>query len=269
MGFDRAFQATATFASPDRLDSFRRHINPDWIEEALAATGTATARRRRLPAEQVIWVVLGMGLFRDRPIEDVVSKLGLALPGKKGDTVARSSVSQARERLGSEPLEWLFDRCAKTWALRSAEEQRWRGLALYVMDGSTVRIPDTEENRIAFGDQNARDGTKSGYPMVRIVVLMVLRSHLLAGANLGRYGGTYELEYAKPLLGAIPDNSLTVVDRGYFSAALLLDIESNGTQRHWLTRGKSNLKARVLKRLAKGDELASDTVGARRPSESI
>jgi len=32
-------------------------------------------RRRRLPADHVIGVVLGMGTFRDRPIEDVLSKL--------------------------------------------------------------------------------------------------------------------------------------------------------------------------------------------------
>jgi len=55
----------------------------------------ATVRRRRLPVEEVVWVVLGMALFRDRPIEDVVSKLDLALPGG-GGTIARSSVSQAR-----------------------------------------------------------------------------------------------------------------------------------------------------------------------------
>src|SRR5579863_8863265 len=113
MGFDRAFHATATYASPPDLDGFRRHINAAWIEQALAATGTATVRRRRLPAEQVIWVVVGMGLFRDRRVEDVVSKVDLALPGTT-PTVARSSVSQARERVGSEPIRWLFERCAST-----------------------------------------------------------------------------------------------------------------------------------------------------------
>ncbi|KYF79231.1 hypothetical protein BE11_38105 [Sorangium cellulosum] len=56
----------------------------EWIEQALAATGTATLRRRRLPAEQVIWLVLGMALMRDRPIEEVVTKLDLALPGANG-----------------------------------------------------------------------------------------------------------------------------------------------------------------------------------------
>jgi hypothetical protein len=132
MGWDLALAATATYAKPEQFETFRRHIDPAWIEEALTTTGTATVRRRRLPVEEVVWVVLGMALFRDRPIEDVVSKLDLALPGG-GGTVARSSVSQARARLGSEPMKWLFERSASAWAHASADAHRWRDLALYGM----------------------------------------------------------------------------------------------------------------------------------------
>jgi hypothetical protein len=206
MGLDLAFAATATYAKPEQFETFRRHIDAAWIEQAFAATGTATVRRRRLPAEEVVWVVLGMALFRDRPIEDVVSKLELALPG--GGTVARSSVSQARARLGSEPMQWLFERSASEWAHASAAAHRWHGLALYGIDGSRLRVPDTPENRAHFGGQSGRQGSESGYPMARIVALMVLRSHLLAGVWLGPYGGTHELEPAKQLRTSIRDEWL-------------------------------------------------------------
>ena len=46
--------------SEDFLPKFVASLDPEWIEEALAATGTATIRRRRLPAEQVVWLVIGM-----------------------------------------------------------------------------------------------------------------------------------------------------------------------------------------------------------------
>lgn len=251
MGFNEALHATAAYASPTDLDGFRRHIDPAWIEQALEATGTATVRRRRLPAEQVIWVVLGMGLFRERPQEDIVSKLDLALPGV--GTVARSSVSQARERVGSKPLRWLFERAGATWAHRSAEAYTWRGLRLYGMDGSTLRVADTPENREEFGGQLSH-GKMSAYPMVRIVVLMALRSHLLAGASFGPYEGVNEIQYAKPLCESIPGESLTILDRAYFGAALLVGIES-GAERHWLTRAKSNLKMKVIERLGEGDDI--------------
>lgn len=270
MGWELALAATATYAKPEQFETFRRHIDPVWIESALAATGTATVRRRRLPVEEVVWVVLGMALFRDRPIEDVVSKLDLALPGG-GGTVSRSSISQARARLGSEPMKWLFERSGSTWAHASADAHRWRGLALYGIDGSSLRVPDTPENREHFGGQSGRKGSESGYPMARIVALMVLRSHLLAGAWLGPYGGTNELDPAKQLRACIPEDSLTVVDRGFLAAPMLLGIETSGRNRHWLTRAKSNSKWRVLESLGKGDELVEMNVSshARRQDPSL
>lgn len=261
MAWDAAFVATATWAKPEQLETFRRNLDPQWIEAALSATGTGTVRRRRLPVEEVVWVVLGMALYRDRPMEDIVSKLELALPGGSG-TVARSSVVQARQRLGSEAMKWLFERSASAWAHASADGHRWRGLALYGMDGSTLRVPDTPENRAHFGGQAGRKSSISGYPMVRLVALMVLRSHLLAGAWLGPYGGTGELGAAKELEGKVPSHSLTILDRGFFAAPLLVGIERAGNSRHWLTRAKSNNKWRVVERLGKGDELVEMDVSA-------
>jgi hypothetical protein len=137
---------------PEQFNQFQHDLPAEWIEEALYATGTATVRRRRLPAEQVVWLVIGMAMMRDRPIVDVVDKLDLALPknGKRGP-VARSAVTQARAKLGDEPLEWLSLRSAGTWAHQSADRHRWRSLALYGVDGTTLRIPDSDENRAHFG----------------------------------------------------------------------------------------------------------------------
>jgi hypothetical protein len=86
-------------------------------------------RKRRLPAEQVIGVVLGVAPFRDRPLKDVVSKLDHALPSD-GSTVARSSIAQARKKLGSEAPRWLFELREEKWAHQSAHDHPWRGLDL-------------------------------------------------------------------------------------------------------------------------------------------
>ena len=65
---------------PGELGHFQQHIDDEWIAEALASTGTATLRRRRLPAEQVVWLVIGMALMRNESIDRVVDFLDLALP---------------------------------------------------------------------------------------------------------------------------------------------------------------------------------------------
>ena len=146
--FAEALAYTASLTS-GVYTTFRRHLDPLWplwIEEALATTGTATVRKRRLPAEQVVWLVIGMALLRDRPIAEVVRQLDLAMPSGDGRrTVASSSVSQARARLGADPMEWLYERTATQWAVASADRDRWRGLALYGIDGTTIRVPDSKD----------------------------------------------------------------------------------------------------------------------------
>jgi hypothetical protein len=250
-----ALTVTAT-VTPEKLDTFAKRLDVAWIEEALLATGTATIRRRRLPAEQVVWLVVGMALMRDLPIVDVVRQLDLALPGRGATrSVAPSAVAAARARLGAAPLEWLFLRSAAQWAHESADRHRWRGLAVYGVDGSTLRVPDTEGNRAHFGGQAAGAGRgDSGYPMVRVVALMALRSHLIASANFGPYT-VDERTYAQSVWSAIPDNSVTLLDRMYLQASVLVPLTSGATNRHWLSRAKTTTKWRVVKKLGKGDEL--------------
>jgi hypothetical protein len=257
-------------AADELLPKFVASLDPGWIDEALAATGTATIRRRRLPAEQVVWLVIGMCIFRDQSMRQLVAELDLALPGTRGVRVAPSAIVQARERLGDEPLRWLFERTASAWAHSSARAHAWRGLAVYGADGTTIRVPDSVENRSHFGGQDTRWDSTSGYPLVRMVTLMALRSHLLAGAQFGSYA-TSESVLSEKLWPLVPDESLTVVDRGFFSARILLGIEHGGSNRHWLTRARSTLAYKRVKRFAAGDELIELNVSgeARRKDPSL
>lgn len=249
----RMAERVLTPQSGELFPKFVASLAPEWIEEALEATGTATIRKRRLPAEQVVWLVIGMCIFRDLSMKELVATLDLALPGKRGVRVAPSSIVQARDRLGDEPIRWLFERIATTWGHASARKHAWRGLALYGADGTTVRIPDSVENRAHFGGQDTRWESTSGYPMVRMVTLMALRSHILAAARFGPYDS--EHVYANELWPLIPDDSLAIVDRNFLAARILIGLERGGTNRHWLTRATVRVKPRRLKRLAHGDEL--------------
>lgn len=259
MDLGGALEAVGAGERSASFDVFASSLDPRWIAQALAATGTATVRRRKLPAEQVVWIVIGMALYRDRSIQEVVHHLDLVLPagpapGAGGAAATSSAVVQARDRLGAAPLHSLFDQTAQQWAQASAEAHRWRGLAVYGIDGSTLRIPDTPENEQAFGRPGTSRGGKAGYPQLRLVALMVLRSHLLAGLSLGP-GSTGEVPLAEPLFEALPDHSLVILDRGFLSYARLHRLATTRSQRHWLVRAKSNLKWRTLEPLGPHDEL--------------
>ena len=82
-----------------------QHIDPQWIAQALAATGKASVRRRKLPAEQVLWLVIALAMYRHQSIAQIVAELDLVLPDEVNPGIASSAVTQARQRLGHAPPE--------------------------------------------------------------------------------------------------------------------------------------------------------------------
>lgn len=234
------------------LDRLARHVPEEWLEEALEATGVATVRRRRMPADRIVWLVVGMALFRNLPIEDVLKRLQIALPAKSGKAPARSGVAQARKRVGAEPVRHLFERTGEHWARHSADRYRWRGLSLWAVDGTSLRVPDSAENRAHFGGR-ANQRSDSGYPIARMVTLMAVRSHLIAAARIAPYS-TSELALAKSLWQEIPDDSLAIVDRGFLYAEVLVPLAARGN-RQWLTRARKNTSYKVIRKFGPGDEL--------------
>lgn len=64
---------TQTWAEPASLYCFQRAIPPEWIAQVLDSTNKASIRKRKRPAELVVWLIVGMGLYRDRSITDIVT----------------------------------------------------------------------------------------------------------------------------------------------------------------------------------------------------
>lgn len=227
------------------LDRLAEHLPTAWVENALAATGSASIRRRRLPAEQVVWLIIALALYRRQSMPEVLATLDLALPSVTAAPVSKSAVTQARQRLGAAPLEWLFAQTAQAWCRQDAERYTWHGLSLWAMDGTTFRTPDSADNRAHFGAQSYVSGKVASYPQVRAVSVTALPTHLVADMAFGEYGQN-EMQYAKALVGRIADHSLTVFDRGFLSAEILLGLTMSGQARHYLIPAKSNTKWEVL-----------------------
>ena len=248
-----ALEALIDLGPRGGLDRFAASLDPAWIEEALRSTGTASIRRRKLPAEQVVWLVLGMALYADRPIQAVLSHLGLV---ESGDgKVAASAVVQARYRLGPEPIRWLFERVAAAWA-NTPELDGYRGLALFGLDGTHLRVPDSDENFEHFGKPGGRSGSSdAGYPQLRMVALMNLSNRLLKAVRTGPFS-TSEQDLARTLWAEVPHNSLTLFDRGFLSYMNLLELVADGENRHVLMRLRADTTYEEFEELPDGSVLA-------------
>ncbi len=126
--------------APACLDRFVSLVDPGWIDEALHARGTASLRRPRLPADQVLWLVIGLALFGKQPTWHIVHPLVLD-QGATPRGPAPSVIVGARQRLGAAPLAWLINRLAHHWVQAApASNACFHGLLPLVGDGVNISL---------------------------------------------------------------------------------------------------------------------------------
>ena len=238
---------------PGVLDKFVASIDHDWIEKALAASGSASTRRRKFPAEQALWLVLGMGLFADRSIIDVVDHLNLVIPGVK--SLAASAVTKSRYRLGEKPLEHLFRTLSDAWSSPTLSEM-YKGHRLLALDGTCFRLQDTDENFEYFGKPGGRGGPgDAGYPQLRMACLLDVGTRLLVDAHFDRYK-VGEQTLARNI--KIPAGSLVLMDRGFSSYDAFYSI-ANTDQSDVLVRLRKTVNPEEVEVLPDGSELVTLT----------
>jgi len=185
----------------------------DQVQQILAETGKAS--ERDLPAHVIVYYATALALDAGSSTREVLRCLleGLRwLWGAEAVRVAgKSGISQARTRLGAEPLRRLHDRVVRpmaTRATRGAWHRRWR---LASLDGSCLDVADTEANRTAFGRPEASRG-ESAFPQLRFVALVENGTHVLFGARLGSFADG-ETTLAHAALPALQPGMLCLADR--------------------------------------------------------
>lgn len=226
-------------------------LEPDIIQSCLESNGVATLRKRKLPMDAMIWTVIGMSLFRTESVRQLINKLDIVLP-QEVDYVARSAVTQARKKLGSQVVKDVFHRTSEVWNDK-AEHPQWCGLNLLGVDGVVWRTPDTEANSSQFA-RTANKAYEAGYPQVRMVCMMELSSHLILDSAFDSVAEN-EMNLAAKLIDKVPDNSLTTFDKGFYSLGLLYDWQQKGVNTHWLLPLKKGTQYEEIRNLGKQDKL--------------
>ena len=130
------------------------------IRSALTESGKSSIRERELPAHVVMYYVIAQALFMQVSQREVLRGLlegvrwlfGPQVPQK---VTGKSGISQARSRLGWEPVKQLHDAVVKPIAVRKTRGAWYRNWQLVSLDGSTLDVADTKENRAAFGRPGA------------------------------------------------------------------------------------------------------------------
>lgn len=236
---------TVDLPHPPDFARLGEHLPYEWVEAALVTTDRASIRHRRLPAEQVVWLVIGLAIYRYKSVKEIVDSLDLAFFKPEEKCITSGATTQARQRLGPEPLKWLFETSAVRWIEQDQDKFLFNGLHMLAMDGTTLRLADSPANREHFGAQSYAKNTVSSYPQSKGVTLMMVATQLVRDARFGVYKSS-ELGLARELLPSVPDQSLTIVDRGFLSAELLVNLVRSGQNRHFLIPTKSNTKWKLV-----------------------
>lgn len=254
---------TLSECSPELRSNARDRIDPRWVDEALGRAGVLTVRRRKLPADVVVWMLIGANLVAGYAFDEVVRHLGLTPLSSRSRSQApptSSAVSEARARLGDVAMKELFDITAAHWgAGKETASFRFHGLRVLVADGTTFRLPDTASLAAEFGKPSGGRG-EAGYPMANALALIEADTHLVIDVELGS-STTAELAMFTTMTPRIPAETLTILDRNFDSLPHLWSLGDAERRRHWMVREDSRVRFRVVQELGPGDQLVAIRVG--------
>jgi len=232
---------------------------PELVDRVVAEAGRTEQRHRLLPARVVVYYVLGLALFSQASYEEVMRNLVEGLAWADGwaqawNVPTKAALSNARARLGPEPLKALFASVAGPLAAAGTKGAWYRRWRLMSIDGTSLDLADTAANVEEFGRPGSSRREEGGaFPQVRLVGLAECGTHALVDAAMGPCA-TGERALAREVLGSFEAGMLVLADRGFYGFDFWNEARASGADLLWRT--KSNHVLPVDERLGDGSYLS-------------
>jgi hypothetical protein len=202
-----------------------------------------------LPAWFLVWFVIALGLFcRDcsRPVFRWLQ------PFRRGATPRRTTLCEARKRLGVAPMRLLAEQVIRLQGKPATPGAFYRGMRTMALDGFVVDLPDTPSNERAFGRPGS-SRAPAAFPQARVLSLCETGSHVL-WRSLIKPCSRGEVPMADYLLRSLQKGMLLLWDRNFLSYQTVTEVRRRGA--HLLARIKSNLIFEPIRVLDDGSYLA-------------
>lgn len=241
------------------LKALETAIPAEAISSAIAQTQSNEERSRALPSHLVICQVIAMSLWSKASMRTVLKNLvdGLSEAwvrmGKYWRIPCKSSITEARQRVGAGVMSRLFHLVVKPLATIETPGAFLEGLRVMAVDGTVFDVPDTQSNARVFGYPGTRPGTRAAFPKVRLVLLIETGTHLIVDALMCPYR-IGERVRVKKLLRSVTEGMLLMWDRGLHSYTM---VQATLTPKcNYLGRVPKNVKFSVEKVLEDGSYLS-------------
>lgn len=232
-----AGQAGASLTDLISLGVLAASVPRDVIDTAVAVRGRGAKRAGgKLPPHVMVYFAMALALFAEDDYEEVMTRLSETLEGwgswDDAWTVPTSGgITQARARLGSEPMAEVFDTVAVPVAeelTRGAWLGAWRLMAI---DGFDWDTPDTKENAAEFG-YTGSGANRSPFPKARVVTISECASHAVVGAAIGPMSSG-EQTLARNLYPDLEPDWLLISDRNFYGYHDWNTARAGGAQLLW------------------------------------
>ena len=227
------------------------------VREVLIRTKRASVRERDLPAQVVVYYVIALALYMRSSYREVLRCLlegvqWLLDPSAAVKVAGKSGISQARSRVGPEPLRELYRAIVVPIAERRTRGAWYRQWRLISLDGSTLDTADTVENEKAYGRPGSSRGS-SAFPKIRFVALLENGTHVLWAARMSKYA-TAEITLAEEVVPALRKGMLCLADRFFPGYKLWQAAACSRADLLW--RSRRNARLDVERRLRDGSYLS-------------
>src|SRR5450755_215397 len=209
------------------------------VAAAIDAAGAREQRSRVLTAELTAYYTLGCALWQQESHEEVWEQLteGLAWldDADAGEDYlpASSSISEAKERLGSEALRLLFGHAAVALAGEGMAGAWWRGRRKVAVDGFVLDAQDSPANRKALGGPS--NGAGPGpFPQARVVAAAECGTGSILGARAAGYAAS-EIALFRDLVaaGTLAAGMVVIMDRNFLSYQDYAAVAATGADSVW------------------------------------
>jgi hypothetical protein len=238
--------------APGHLGELTQQVPFEMVDAVLEETCRVQRRVRDLPARVVVYLLLAGCLFAEQGYPQVWGRLTAGLDGLPAAAPTASAMTQARRRLGAGPLRELFA------LLRGPDPggARWRGLLVVAIDGTIMTVADSEANLAVYSRQRGGATGGSGYPMLRLLVLVSCGTRTVIDAVFGPVSAG-ETTYARGLLASLRAGMVLLADRNF--GAGFLAAQAAAAEAEFLIRVRTGRGAPgfpVLRRLPDGSWLS-------------
>ncbi|HYI08092.1 MAG TPA: IS4 family transposase [Thermoanaerobaculia bacterium] len=227
------------------------------VDAILKETKRESLRIRKLPAYLMVYYEIALGLMNSgsarHVLRELVADVRDEFPDPQAAIASRTAISNARQRLGAEPIRKLYEQVVKPIAKRTTSGAWFGSRRLVALDGSSLHVKDSPGNRKEYGKAGAAKGKASPLPLIRWVALCELGTHVVFAARMAAWKVS-ELALAKQLIHRLEPGMLCLADRLFYGFPLWSQAVATGADLLW--RVQKGVTLPPLKRLRDGSYLS-------------